>query len=104
MVRWSRFRFVVIPAVVIIALVILLVRSCAPAAMGADYRDPAVLAQAVEVTGEKAGDGTPTSATCARLVFPAYVCSVAFSSGATVTVHVQVAADGSWWHTTRTGQ
>jgi hypothetical protein len=101
MTRWSRFRFAVIPAAAVVVLAIFLVHACAgPAPAGADYRDPAVLARAIEAAGEKAGDGTPVGATCARLVFPAYVCSVAFSSGATMTVHVQVGADGSWWRRT----
>jgi hypothetical protein len=100
MTRWSKFRYVSVMAVVAACALAVLVIAVQLAQVSSDYRDPAILARAIEVTGEKAGDGTPTSATCARLVFPAYVCSAAFSSGATVTVHVQVAADGSWWHTT----
>lgn len=65
-----------------------------------DYRDPAVLARAIESAAEKAGDGAVLSANCLELTFPDYACSIAFVGGNVATYNVTVASDGSWWHTT----
>jgi hypothetical protein len=90
----ARFFFVLAAAIVLAA--VFLVRSCTGPVTG-DFRDPAILARAIEVSAQRPGDGTPTSASCSRLVFPDFVCSVAFGDGATVTYDVRVAADGSSW-------
>jgi hypothetical protein len=95
-----RRRFIFIPVGAIVLLTLFLVRSCiVPANVTGDYRDPAVLARAIEVAAQKAGDGTPISSSCAQTVFPDYVCSIAFYGGTVATYQVQVATDGSWWHT-----
>jgi hypothetical protein len=96
-----RVRFFFIPVGAIVFGAIFLVRSCiVPAPVSGDFRDPAVLSRAIEVAAQRAGDGTPISSSCVQTVFPDYVCSVAFYGGNIATYNVQVATDGSWWHTT----
>jgi hypothetical protein len=91
-----RFYFFV-PAGIAAAVVVGVVRSCSGPVTG-DYRDPAVLARAVEQGAQQHGDGTPLSASCAQMVFPQYLCTVAFIGGTVATYNVTVASDGSWWH------
>jgi hypothetical protein len=96
-----RVGFFFIAAAAVILAAAFLVRSCpGPAAVTGDFRDPAILARAIEVSAQRPGDGAPTSASCSRLVLPDYVCSVAFGDGTAVTYDVQVAADGSSWSRT----
>jgi hypothetical protein len=95
-----RVRFFFIPVGAIIALTLFLVRSCGPGNVTGDYRDPAVLARAIEAAAQQAGDGTPDFSSCAQTVFPDYVCTVGFYGGTIATYQVEVATDGSWWHTT----
>jgi hypothetical protein len=96
-----RFRFFFIPVGAIVFLVIYLVHLLTGARnVTGDYRDPAVLARAISAAAQKAGDGTPVSSSCAQTVFPDYVCTVVFYDGTVATYQVQVAVNGSWWHTT----
>jgi len=98
--RRYRVRFFFVPVGAIIFAAVFLVRSCiVPAPVTGDFRDPAVLSRAVEVAAQRAGDGTPISASCVETVFPDYVCSVAFYGGNIATYNVQVATDGSSWQT-----
>jgi hypothetical protein len=100
MTRWSQFRYIAIPAAAVVALVFGLVHACAgPANAAADYRDPAVLARAIEAAAQQAGDGTPASSSCTQSVSPDYACTVTFRGGTAATYQVQVAANGSWWRT-----
>jgi len=99
--RRYRVRFFFIPVGAIVALTLFVVRSCAgPGNVTGDFRDPAVLARAISAAAQKAGDGTPDFSSCAQTVFPDYVCTVGFYGGTVATYQVQVATDGSWWHTT----
>jgi hypothetical protein len=65
-----------------------------------DFRDSGCLARAISAAAQKAGDGTVESSSCVQLAFPDYTCSVLFYSGNIATYQVEVATDGSWWHTT----
>lgn len=99
--RRYRIRFFFIPVGAIVALTLFLVRSCEGAqTVTGDYRDPAVLARALSAALQQKGDGTSISSSCVQTVFPDYVCSVAFYNGTVATYNVEVATDGSWWHTT----
>jgi hypothetical protein len=102
-VRYRRRRrvrfFFIVPVGLIVVVGAALVRSCQGPVSG-DFRDTSVLARAVEQGAQQHGDGTPVSASCVQLAFPQYFCSVAFLGGVVGNYNVEVAVDGSSWHTT----
>jgi hypothetical protein len=100
-VRRYRVRFFIIPVGLIVFLAVYLWHVLTGGGnVTGDYRDPAVLARAIGAAAQKAGDGTVLSSSCVQTIFPDYTCSVAFYNGTIATYQVQVATDGSWWHTT----
>jgi hypothetical protein len=99
--RHYRIRFFFIPVGAIVVLAVYLVHYfTGSVGVTGDFRDPAVLARAISAAAQKAGDGTAISSSCVQTAFPDYVCSIAFYNGTIATYNVQVATDGSWWHTT----
>jgi len=100
-IRRSRTGFIFIPVGAIVLLTLFLVHSCeSDQTVTGDFRDPAVLARALTAAVEQNGDGSVISTSCAQTIFPDYVCSVAFYNGTVATYQIQVATDGSWWHST----
>jgi hypothetical protein len=98
--RPYRVRFFIIPAGLIVFAAIYLVHLLTGGVgVTGDFRDPAVLARAISAAAQKAGDGTVQSAACVQTIFPDYVCSLDFYNGTIANYTVQVATDGSWWHT-----
>jgi hypothetical protein len=99
--RRYRIRFFILPVGLIVAFGIYLAHLLTGAqTVTGDFRDPAVLARAIESAAQKAGDGTADFSSCVQTVFPSYVCTVGFYGGSIATYNVTVATDGSWWHTT----